>query len=176
MALNQNAPTADATTITKGKVQLAGDLGGTAASPTVVNQHIPYKFRAYRNGAQNCGNATLAIVNFDTENYDTGNNFDVTTNVGRFTAPVAGFYQFDSWITYVTGGAGSFRIALYKNGSIVTSGFQYFTAGNVTTTIGVNDVLQLSATDYVEVYLQGLGGAITTGTANNYFAGRIVSL
>lgn len=34
-ALLQNDPTPDATTSTKGVVQLTGDLGGTAASPTV---------------------------------------------------------------------------------------------------------------------------------------------
>ena len=32
-----NSPTPDATTTTKGKVQLSGNLGGTAASPTVVS-------------------------------------------------------------------------------------------------------------------------------------------
>lgn len=31
-----SSPTPDATTLTKGKVQLAGNLGGTAASPTVI--------------------------------------------------------------------------------------------------------------------------------------------
>lgn len=40
MTLNQNQPTPDATTLVKGKVQLAGDLSGTAAAPTVANQKI----------------------------------------------------------------------------------------------------------------------------------------
>lgn len=36
MSLSQNSPTPDATTTTKGKVQLAGDLTGTAASPALA--------------------------------------------------------------------------------------------------------------------------------------------
>ena len=40
------------------------------------------------------GSATGANVDFDTEKFDNGNNFDLTTN--KFTAPVKGIYTF-SW-------------------------------------------------------------------------------
>lgn len=40
MALSINSPTPDATTTTKGKIQLAGDLTGTAASPALATTAV----------------------------------------------------------------------------------------------------------------------------------------
>ena len=153
---------------------IAGSKLADASIPMTKLVNV-YKFAVYRNGAQNCGNGSLAKVNFDTELYDTNNNFDNATNF-RYVAPVAGYYHFDTYIKYVTGGSSASPIlAFYKNGTIVRSLYESFFANNITITIGGGIDIQLAANDYIEVFLQGLGGAITIGSANNGFNGHLIS-
>ena len=56
-------------------------------------------FSAYLAAATNL--ATGTVVPFDTEERDVSNWFDVTTNKGRFTPKVAGYYRLD----WMAGGA-----------------------------------------------------------------------
>lgn len=146
-------------------------------TPKIANDAVtpakwdnPYMFRARRVSAQNMGNAAFAIVNFDTEDYDRNNNFDVTTNVGRYTAPVAGYYQFNARIA---GSATSqMLIALYKNGSLYARGSH--SLGNGTYGAVYSDVVQSAANDYWEIYSFGSGGALEVSTPI-YFSGYLVS-
>lgn len=135
-----------------------------------------YKFSVYRNAAQNGGNAAFALVQFDTKTFDTGTNVDVVTNKGRFTAPIAGFYHFDAWLTFAAASADGYIVAIYKNGSILRQGNQGFYAGSTTTGAGVSANLSLAANDYIEIYLRNGGGAITVGNSiRNYFEGFLIS-
>lgn len=59
MAVSLNSPTPDATTGAKGKVQLANDLGGTAAAPTVVATHLSASLPVNQGGT---GAATLTGI------------------------------------------------------------------------------------------------------------------
>lgn len=142
------------------------------ATQTLSN---PYKFSAYRAAAQNAGNATFAIVNFDTELFDTNNNFDVSTNIGRYTAPVAGFYQFNARVG-TNQGSGTHRLlaSLYQNGVEVSRGNDvqagFFNGSQV------SDLLQLAAGDYVEVYtFADAALAIEPGRATARFSGFLFS-
>lgn len=146
--------------------------GGSIQTTSFSN---PYKFSVYRTAAQNGGTGALALVQFDTKTYDTGTNVDVVTNKGRFTAPAAGFYRFDSWITFAAAAGDGYIIALYKNGTLAKQGGQGFYAGSTTAGAGVTGTLSLAANDYIEVYLRNGAGAITVGAANNYFEGNLVS-
>jgi hypothetical protein len=56
-------------------------------------------FSAYfANGGSNLSvtSGTQTKIPYDTEEYDTSNCFDVTTNKGRFTPTVAGYYQINA--------------------------------------------------------------------------------
>lgn len=148
---------------------------GSVTPPKWTN---PYKFRARRTSAQNTGNAAFAIVNFNTEDYDTNNNFDVTTNVGRYTAPVNGYYHFDARLSGTVAGSSQLLIALYKNGSILQRGGHIIMpsgggTGGVTLSIDVYAV----AGDYFNIYSFGSGGAIEiSGTETQpYFSGHLIS-
>jgi len=167
-----NSPTPDATTITKGKIQLAGDIGGTAAAPTVVRVTLnPYKFRVYRTAAFSTPNNTTGKLLFDTKSFDTGTNFDVVTN-NRFTTPVAGFYHFDAKVSYANQNA---YLMIYVNGVEVSRGPQI--VGTAVLGAMVSDTLQLAASDYVEVFL--FSAAVSTGSTgsnNTYFSGFLISL
>ena len=60
-----NSPTPDATTGSKGKVQLAGDLSGTAAAPTVGNAKItPDKLATGAAGASVNTNETTSSTTY----------------------------------------------------------------------------------------------------------------
>lgn len=142
-------------------------LVGKATTDTFTNKTItatsnsvsyatftnPYKFLAYRSSAQSTGNGAFAIINFDTKLYDTGSNFDVTTNVGRFTAPVAGFYHFEA-MANIIGNSTDLLINLYKNGS----NYAYGTRGSANATgsgnegMNISITVQASAGDYFEIY------------------------
>ena len=53
----------------------------------------PYKFSVYRNTTQTVTASAYTKIQFNAKTFDTGNNFDITTNF-QFTAPIAGFYYF----------------------------------------------------------------------------------
>lgn len=134
----------------------------------------PYKFSGYRAAAATSGNLSFALVQFDTELFDTGSNFDIATNKGRFTAPVAGFYQFNSFIEFPNVNSQA-AARLYKNGSFLQD------MGSMTLTTSSDGVLmgnafvQAAANDYFEIY--ALGGAalsLVVGSGTCGFSGYIV--
>lgn len=152
---------------TAGSVQqtnIATGVGGTGPA-----------FSASRTGSdQTISAGTWTKVQFNTETFDTNNNFDSTTNY-RFTPTVAGYYQLNSII--LLGGSGiNGYIQLYKNGS----GYQY---GNSTPTGGgaSGQLLQVSAvayangtSDYFEIYGFSGGTNIQGGLNISAFTGCLV--
>jgi hypothetical protein len=139
----------------------------------------PYKFDVYLAVSQNIGTGDTKVA-FDTKNYDTGSNVDVTTNKGRFTAPIAGFYHFDANIFAGTAGSGTgVYIQLNKNGTLVKMGNKQPSAAVGTdpgATVSAN--LQLAAGDYIEVFA-GSGAAAkalqVASPAYNSFSGFLIS-
>lgn len=133
----------------------------------------PYKFSAYRTAAFNSTGA-FALVQHDTELFDTNGNFDTVTNKGRYTAPVNGFY----WVSAQAGnsaGTSGQSCAIYKNGSQIIQGPNII-PGGVGVLIDVNGLLQLTAGDYIEHYfLGGNGNAVYVSQQWCRFAGFLVS-
>lgn len=133
----------------------------------------PYKFRARRVAAFTTSTAAFKIINFDTEDFDTNNNFDTTTNIGRYTVPVSGFYQINGRVS--VNGITQSLVALYKNGSI----YQRGTHQNVNAVVGNNysDIVQLTAGDYIElaVYTDNANNIETATGTQAYFTGALVS-
>ncbi len=135
---------------------IATGLGDGTALTSIRKNNLtidsnPYKFHVYKgSGSQNSGNNAYAKITFDTEVFDTNNNFDSTTN-NRYTAPVAGFYRF-----YATASFGvavrDYAIAIYKNGSIIL-GLDERT-GNATYNVSCTGggLIQAAANDYFEVH------------------------
>lgn len=141
----------------------------------------PYKFSAYNSSTTTiAASFTPTKIAFQTEEYDTGNNYDNATNF-RFVAPVAGFYSFYAVIQSNSGGTGDYwLLQLYKNGVAYKSGQNAIGSGTGLIAPSVSPPpMLLAANDFIEVYCSQNGGAThttTTGAASTYFGGYIVSL
>jgi len=139
----------------------------------------PYKFFVYRNSAQTLGASGVTKIQFDTELYDTNNNFDSSTNY-RYTAPVSGFYQLSA--NFVCNNATAANvdigIGIYKNGSRFIHGNNLL--GVAFPGVHISSIVQLAANDYVEVYGENGNGntsALFVGNSPIYthFSGFLVS-
>lgn len=142
---------------------------GNKIYPTTLLSN-PYKFRVFRAAAYSSAAASFSILQLDSKDFDTSNNVDVTTNKGRFTAPVAGFYCFSASMALVTGVTNA-QIKFYKNGatSYAVSGQNF--SNNAA--FGTSGMIRLDAGDYVEVqyYTQS---AATVASAE--FSGFLLSV
>lgn len=149
---------------------------GTAIDALAMNVTAisnPYKFSVYRNAAWT-SSSSLAKVSFDTELFDTNNNFAS----GTYTAPVAGFYHFDASISCGTsnGGVNYNNTAIYKNGSSIKYlGSNTTPAANVNERTGGSVLLQLAASDTIEIwFVNTLAVAGNTGALETWFTGHRV--
>jgi hypothetical protein len=123
------------------------DSGGVVQ--TIASKAGP-TFSAYQSSAQTLSSGTTTKIQFQTEEWDTNNNFDNATNY-RFTPTVAGYYQVNAAIN-ANFLAGEVALYIYKNGNPykIVNDTQttalYTVAG--TTLVSLN-----GSTDYIEVYL-----------------------
>ena len=105
---------------------------------------------------QTLSSGTLTKVTFDTEIFDTNNNFANS----RFTPTVAGQYFFCADLHHYNSASGATTIrntVLYKNGSAHT--WTLRTENNApgyTIKVGVSAIIEMNgSSDYVEVYARG---------------------
>jgi len=115
-------------------------------------------FRATGPSPSNVNNqnytTTTKLTFWNNEMFDVGSNFDAATNY-RFTAPITGYYQFNCNVQFRDLTSGQVAIYFYKNGSAYTGarGEAKTDATIDRWQLNLNDVIQLDATDYVEVYM-----------------------
>jgi hypothetical protein len=136
----------------------------------------PYSFSVYKGTAQNVGTGATKVL-FDSEEYDTNNNFDNVTNF-RYTAPVTGKYQINFTVSMTSAGAGTNITAyLYKNGSQVWLQNVDANAGFSPGVTHAKDHF-LSAGDFLEVYIATSVAAKALDVTllyNNSFSGHLIS-
>ena len=125
-------------------------------------------FSAYSAAAQSISSATYTKVTFDTEEFDTNNNFASS----RFTPTVAGYYQITGGIQIAA--TTWSQLVFYKNGSVFKYGSQStsisYVTNNATALIYFN-----GTTDYVELYaLVGATNNTNPSSSSVYFQGLLV--
>jgi len=135
-------------------------------------------FSAYLGSNQSVSTAVTTKLAFNTELFDTNNNFDTTNH--RFLPTVAGYYQINSTIYMSDMGTpevGIINSSLYKNGSTFAFG-TYRLVGNFAEIDTASWLVYMNgSTDYLEMYfVQTTGGTRTmaSGTAGNLFTGALV--
>lgn len=167
-----STPSLAASAVTTAKINDA------AVTPTKWTN--PYKFGVYLNGSLAIGAGATSVVTFDTKEFDTSSNVDITTNKGRFTAPAAGFYQFNWAVTCTEAGGSFYNSQLRKNGTLVKTGTGFIQGAGTGSGSHVGSaIISLAANDYVEVYfLNSSGGskALINDSGGTWFQGFLVSL
>ena len=138
-------------------------------------------FGAYLSANQTITGSTYTKVQFNTEEFDTNNNYDNSTNY-RFTPTVAGYYQINTSVNMEsTSNTTSCVLTIYKNGVEFKRGGQinFGSAGNASFfQTSVASLIYLNgSTDYVEVYgFIVAGGTVrfNGGQALTWFSGSLV--
>jgi hypothetical protein len=119
-----------------------------------------------------------AVVQFNAEDFDVSGWFDITTNRGRYTPQVAGYYRLSAACLFSSTGAGNWlALHLYKNGALHRTLQQIvFAAAAFGQTASGSAVVQANgSTDYFEVVWQASAAAAPVGTAaGSYFTGELV--
>lgn len=109
-------------------------------------------FSVHLNSNQTITQNTDTKVQFDTESYDLGGEFDPTTNF-RFTATNAGKYlfTFTADLSSLADGK-NFLLKIYKNGAQVNYVVAHSSGASVIVP-NMTVILNLAANDYVEFYV-----------------------
>lgn len=155
--------------------------GSSAAVTTNISKNLlttdsnPYKFSVYRNAGANTGSGAFAIIAFDTELFDTNNNFN--TGTGIYTTPVNGFYHFDfACLAAMSGATQSVVTAIFVNGNIKAVGSRSLSPSASSLGSSGSKLIQLTAGDTVEVRVFGsVAGAIAVTEYDTYFTGYLIS-
>jgi hypothetical protein len=138
----------------------------------------PYKFSAYRSTNQTISASTWTKIQCDTKKFDTGTNYDNSTNY-QFTAPISGFYLFIANLD-ASGLSDGNIAAIGLNVNTLISGptYQGSTANNGAAGslwLSMSKLLQLNASDTVQMYGFSAGTTISSGATNTFFEGFLVS-
>lgn len=123
-------------------------------------------FSATASGNQTISTGTATKVVYDSEDFDTNNNF----SSNRFTPTVAGYYQFNYNIVASNAAASSETwIAIYKNGSNWQWGLDTNSITSHYWTLNASSLVYLNgSTDYVEIYMsQSTGSNLTINPASS---------
>ena len=166
------------TTQVKGTIWYDTTLGilrlntaATGASPSWLNLNGPSfcSFHVTMSSSQSLPNNSYEILEFDTESFDIGSNFDTSTY--KFTAPVAGKYYFNAAMRSSSTHGSDDDLAIYKNTSAYAqesqfnqvSGPAYVTSSN---TMNISCIMDMAASDTASVFANTETGPWTIGNGS----------
>ena len=159
-----------------------GSNGQTLIADSAAATGLKYSpvvaFSVYRNGTQSVTGSTDTKIQFNTETFDTNNNFDSTTNY-RFTPTVAGYYEVSIRARFSSVSTAQIcNVLLFKNGSNYTAGSQQ-TADDFGQSDRMVSVLVYmnGSSDYLEgyaVHTDTSARNIASGSTVTWFTGVLV--
>ena len=134
----------------------SGDLTVQKDGVTVNKITAAPAFSAGPSATQSISAATWTKMQYNTEEWDTNNNYDNATNY-RFTPTVAGYYQINGCAESTGNSAsGYFLVAVYKNGSAFKYGQNYKSDSASGPSASVATLVYFNGTtDYIELYSIG---------------------
>ena len=136
-----------------GVLQLASGTGNLVTVPSVtgtamVSGNMP-AFSAYQTSATALTGGAWTRITFNTEQFDTNNNFASST----FTPTVAGYYQVNAQIQYDIASVANANIRIYKNGSSVVQGNYLSLGSQAYPCVVVSGLISCNGTtDTIEIY------------------------
>jgi len=147
------------------------NTAATSATPSWLNLGGPSfcSFHVTMGSTQSLPNNVHTKLNFDTETFDIGSNFNTTNK--DFTAPVAGKYYFNTAMRSSTTHGSDDDLMIYKNAASYAaesqfnqvSGPAYVTASN---TMNISCIMDMAALDTASVYANTETGAWTMGNGS----------
>ena len=146
--------------------------GGLSWAATASTEYQGPTFRADRGStSQSFTPSTWTKLQFDSEVFDTDNNYDHTTNY-RFTPSKAGYYVclLQPFFSVTTASATNQEAAIRKNGNDELFG-KSIIGGGFYGTQAVSGIIYLNgSTDYIEAYGFSNGGSTVTlvGDISNF--------
>ena len=146
-------------------ITTASTFGGTGPSFSVTRATSTQSFTA----------STWTVIAYNSENWDTNNNFD-TSNY-RFTPTVAGYYQINVNVGLIfTGTSTVTGVGIYKNGSIYCINVPYATF-NTNSILSVSGIVYLNgSTDYItgNVYSNGTSPSVNNALHETQMSGSLI--
>jgi hypothetical protein len=140
--------------------------------------YIPYKFQYYLAGTVTNPGDAWTQMKFDTEVFDTGSNYSISTN--KFTAPIAGFYQFNTAYGCSTTSDGQ-TLAIGMNVNTFSSsptyqGSSFSNGAAAIAVLSISKFIKLNANDTVSIYFYNNSATQLAGTTPmyTYFEGFLV--
>jgi hypothetical protein len=147
------------------------NTANTGSSPSWLNLNGPSfcSFHVTMSSSQSLPNNTHTILEFDTETFDIGSNFDTSTY--KFTAPVAGKYWFNAAMRSSSTHGSDDDFMIYKNSSAYAqeaqfnqvSGPTYVTVSN---SMNISCIMDMAASDTASVYANTETGSWTMGNGS----------
>ena len=157
-------PTITSPTITGASITLAA-----SAAPT---------FAANGSALTSAATDTFTKIAYNTKIFDTNTNYSTANS--RFTPTVAGYYQFNAYVSGPVASSGNnyLLFSFFKNGSRYADSQNTILQITITVAIiGTAIIYCNGSTDYVEVYgYQGSGGTANIGSAQGFqqFSGAMI--
>jgi hypothetical protein len=136
---------------------------------TFVSQSAARAYRTTSTQVITSGNTTK--VQFNAESYDVKSEFDSATNY-RFTATRAGKYLITAKVNLTAAGIGTGSVYIYQNGSSINDSSGILTTGATTFDVLISDVVNMAASDYIEIFVSASANNMTInlGTNKSYVA------
>jgi hypothetical protein len=130
----------------------------------------PMAVLVYNNAIQNVNSHTWTALTFNSEYADDGDFHSTSSNTGRLTAPVAGWYDIFADIEFEKHATGQRYIRFVKNGTTVIGHIGPMMAiATVNTRVNLSIQAKLTVNDYVQVEAyQDSGGALAVNYAAAY--------
>lgn len=126
--------------------------------------------RVYHSVSQSIPNATVTVLAFNSERFDTDGIHDTVTNNSRLTCKTAGKYLIIGNIHFAANATGARAIHIRLNGAtfIANDGRASASATDVNV-LTISTLYQLNAGDYVELTVwQNSGGALNVLSSANF--------
>lgn len=164
---NSGQLTLSANGVTALTANTAGNIN-FAKQPTIGGVEWP-AFSVYPTGSQTLSTNTLTKITWDTEVFDTNNNFASS----RFTPTVAGYYLINALVN-VNSSYCRIYLAVYKNGSLYHTGPD--SGSSSVGAMPITDIVYLNGTtDYIEIYAQfGTGQNVSNSNLYTWFNGCLL--
>jgi hypothetical protein len=140
-----------------------------AAGEIMVSGNQP-AFSVFPNSTQSLGAAANTKILFQTEEFDTNNNF--ASN--RFTPTVAGYYQLNACVR-PNAANGEAQIQIFKNNESFKAGSNVLVnSGTQQGTLVSSLVYANGTTDYFEIFVYVTNACTTSAGSSTWFNGVLV--